>query len=519
MTLTETAETIAKRFASKPWFAIPAWFVTEGRKAVLRRHGFRWTETKIRVDATGDKFAALIGVISIEALVFNARTQRKLAATIRDVMVAFGDVGLGAHRVTAWHRQTLINLLLPQSADVWTENQARILGKPDTSAPTVDAIREELSRFSRITGLGIRFIYGGDVYTAPMPASGDNVIRILDYKAPPGEVSDRQSATAFGFQLIQSGQKMPCLSPAAGRGEVLDGGDGPAIQAIGSDHFLLFPLVISWNEKTGAKILHKALEAIWKRRTKRTAAIKPLSAPAVAQKLEEWHGSLLKDLRTQLQGVEDKIVTLQDELTAATVVRQRLADLIGAVDRDSRRQEIVAGLEGQVRAIRRLPGVTGVSFVDSGLHVTTKEIVIEHAGKRHPVGAMTVRFGQRHTVSIWPERSPHPSGIPHPHVPRDGTPCFGNATSAIATLIGDFRLVEAAKLIVDWLEHGYAHDLAFNKITEWTEDGGTIDDLKPLEPIATGVDLRPDGSQADHPDRRGHGGSEVRLDAGVARDP
>ena len=89
------------------------------------------------------------------------------------------------------------------------------------------------------------------------------------------------------------------------------------------------------------------------------------------------------------------------------------------------------------------------------------------------VGAYTIGISKFGEVSVWSERPLHPNGIPHPHIAKDGGPCFGNATDAITKAAANHKYYDAIFFILRWLKHGYTPELTAVKIEEWPRDLST----------------------------------------------
>ena len=139
-----------------------------------------------------------------------------------------------------------------------------------------------------------------------------------------------------------------------------------------------------------------------------------------------------------------------------------------SMSKDSFYTESIARLPSDLERIRKLPQVEHVTCVDGGLHVHTREIVIAHEGTSYSVGSFILRVGKNGGIAIWPKRTTHPEGIPHPHIAKDGGPCYGNATDAITKAAADFRIADVVQYVLTWLQHGYTPGLAEHKLAEWT---------------------------------------------------
>jgi len=168
-----------------------------------------------------------------------------------------------------------------------------------------------------------------------------------------------------------------------------------------------------------------------------------------------------------LAKVDANIEQAQRWLAELLRSKRELEEHICAYDLTPFVQVTLKRLPRDYRLIKADPDVAMIAVVSDGLHIETRPLHVEHEGRRYAVGSFTIRIGRKGTVNVWCETPLHPKGVPHPHIAKDGGPCFGNATNAILRAGADHRYHDAVTLVLRWLKQGYAPQLASVKIEEW----------------------------------------------------
>jgi hypothetical protein len=237
--------------------------------------------------------------------------------------------------------------------------------------------------------------------------------------------------------------------------------------------------VTSFDPRTGLILLDKLLALAWSGLSgvkRRPRTVKAARRSEFVETMTRSVEGAVDQLRSEGSESDKRIAEYQ--LVLAQELRRKLEieTLLRAFLDSPRVSEAVASLPGQYRRIKAEPDVAKLAIVDGGLQVETKPLEIEYQGVRYDLGPFVIRVGRRGVVSIWSESPRHPGGVPHPHIAKDGGPCFGNATDAILKAGADHRYHDAVTLVLRWLKDGYSPQLASVKIEEWPKAG---EDLSP----------------------------------------
>jgi len=326
-----------------------------------------------------------------------------------------------------------------------------------------------LCRFSALTGLLPHFYCDGDDTRAPRP----NVLgeaHIFTCAHPPGECRTRYFSSAGGIPVAENGNQVVGYEPTAGRGITLGDESGTLVQVIGSNIYLLLPTLSYFDPQTSSRLFEYLLTLGWE--GYRRYQLRPPSASPAKRKdfiasARQWVEAGKEDLIKSLAGIDAAIEQAQKDMAGLLRSKRELNDYIRTHDQLPFVQEAVARLPGDYRRIKRDPNVAMIAVLKDGIHVDTWPLHVEHEGRRYAIGSFTIRIGRRGAVSVWCETPLHPKGIPHPHIAKDGGPCFGNATSAILQAGAEHRYYDAVTLVLRWLKDGYSPQLASVKIEEW----------------------------------------------------
>ena len=119
----------------------------------------------------------------------------------------------------------------------------------------------------------------------------------------------------------------------------------------------------------------------------------------------------------------------------------------------------------------RLNKISGVKALNIGagfLTIDTDTIMIHHQDKRYHIGDFRVDiymngYVRMHNINN-PGRYPY---YDHPHI-RDGEPCVGNHTEAVAKLISEGQLSTVAVILLFYLQ-SYNPEDAYCEIAYWPE--------------------------------------------------
>ncbi len=118
--------------------------------------------------------------------------------------------------------------------------------------------------------------------------------------------------------------------------------------------------------------------------------------------------------------------------------------------------------------LEQIPGLQGLEIGAGFLALETETIVIGHQDKRYRIGPFRLEIylnGYLRMRNVEnPGRYPY---YDHPHI-RDGEPCVGNHTEAVAKLISEGQLATVAAILFSYL-HSYNPADAYCEITYWPE--------------------------------------------------
>ncbi len=181
--------------------------------------------------------------------------------------------------------------------------------------------------------------------------------------------------------------------------------------------------------------------------------------------------SKIRQLRESIdRGVRESDAHLAQYVAYQQKVREDQAALASiALDPEKR----TALLRKQLNNIRSMPDVIGMSYSKVGysnvasLEIFTSTIYIEHGGNVYRIGSfkLTIYNG---TIKI--ENLSNGTGntrsCPHPHVSRDGVPCWGNISEAIAKMLGSDEFEMLINLTIQFLK-SYDSEAPHATISDW----------------------------------------------------
>lgn len=347
--------------------------------------------------------------------------------------------------------------------------------------------------------------------------------------APTGEFVQRMASRSCGKAIAKDGGPVDVYGPTPGRGVVFtDEQQEPAVQIIGNNWFLLPPLVSTLH--AGSPELFERLLAIawegwrssgeWKR-AGNPAWVPDAQAEAMTrERFTMGYASLVAEVPAQFDAKIKKIDDLVDEMRKE-IAKQLRNRLKFSMMRDGfmtsmKTIDIVFRMNADFRRLSEMPGIASFWFDEErALMVQTTWLVCTHAGMRKAVGRYGIRIGENGVVSVWCEEPAIASGDPHPHMPKDASPCFGNAGDAITEAAGEMRLADTVSHVIEWLTEGYSPDTTLVPIEMWPpagEDGRPLPyDVQDIIGLLPNPELRdiapPESAESD--DTEGEAQGEV----------
>lgn len=329
---------------------------------------------------------------------------------------------------------------------------------------------EILRRFSQITG-GVKFhLHRKDGSTKAPFAPEPGVVHIFFNMAPPGESQARYLNKAFGLMLDREGMAVLAAGPTIGRGKIFSDKKEPLVQIVGNNIYLLLPTFSYYLETRSTQLFEKAITLAWNGyrenvgKQENDEPADEMNFVEVMNKFEEkWH----KRISDKIAEVDNEIDRLRTELLNKYKDRRdfvRWASYLA-----SQQGQTKETLAAEYQKIKAEENVVGIYLVGKGIHVKTKPLYLEYEAKIYAVGSFVIRIGEQGDISVWNEQPLHPAGVPHPHIAKDGGPCFGNATDAITKATASRKYADAIRYVLRWLTQGYSPELAEVKIEEWPE--------------------------------------------------
>ncbi len=334
----------------------------------------------------------------------------------------------------------------------------------------IAAYQPLLCRFARLTGLVPHVhLEGGEIWS-PLPETPGEA-HIFPNARPPGEARTRFVYAVDDIPVYDNGREVVAHEPAAGRGLTLGDTAGTLVQTIGNNIYLLLPTLSNFDPQTSPKVFEYLLTLGWegckRHQIRPPEANRPARRKDFVATTKDWletgQGLLAKDLAN----VNGNIEQAQRWLAELQRSKRDIEDHLRAYKEAPFVREKMAQLPREYRLIKKHPDVAMVAIVSEGIHVETKPLHIEHEGRTYAIGWFIIRIGRKGPVSVWCEFPLHPKGVPHPHIAKDGGPCFGNATQAIIQAGADHRYYDVVSMVLRWLRYGYTPQLAAAKIEEW----------------------------------------------------
>lgn len=399
------------------------------------------------------------------------------------------------------HHSAMIPALLPADAPAFVgERLKEPVEMPDGFDEAGPLFLVMLQLFSAWTGLTPR-LFGLDSDLALQFSlegpPGPRELHIYSNAVPSGcRKPNRTVSSIFGIRIKNSGQNV--VSPTKGRGVVVNDSEGtPAVQVVGNTFYFLVPVFSSFAEVGDVWLFVLLLAAGWRawRKAREAKQVETPLKECVAL-TEKWLDGTSRKIA---EDIVNKERTLEECLQAMQVLRTHITLLRGVLRslEDGRFMVEARGrIKGDLRRLKQDPDIARIAFVDEGLHVETRRIVIAWKGKRYDVGAFVIRLNSFSGLDIWNEAPTHPLGHPHPHIFTSGTMCYGNVTDSIAQLVAEYRYYDAIRHVLRVLKEGYNPASAVKRIEDWPALG-EMGSAEPIANLALTTNARTVGVQAD----------------------
>lgn len=423
-----------------------------------------------------------VGEFEIDAVAFDLgdnHRQAKLACITEAIFGPSAADDCGVYEAVLGGEE--VSIVVPRRVDVQVDDPL------DTTKMTLElrelqeralaAYRPRLCRLARLTGmpvvLHLRTL--NDTVRAPFP--NDGKIHILTNQHPPGLSDTRYISLAYGLRITKLGKSVVSVGPTRGRGVVMQDENGQAlVQVLGNTWYILIPVMSEYHSQS--KRIFERLLADGLAGMRQYAQRKPegeLDREAFEAREREWIVEFPTRIQKEIESARKRVDGLTKDLTLAIRDLRMFEAFMENASSGPFFQTATGRIPDDYAAIAGDPRIVRMAFVNDGFHFETRPLVLEHEGTGYAIGSFVIRI-ENTQFSVWGLEPTHPRGIPHPHIDRDGIPCYGNAGLAITQAVADYRLADAVRHILTWLTEGYEPQLARVKIEEWPTYEGIVED-------------------------------------------
>lgn len=442
-------------------FAVPAALVPVEKRAELLRSFGALVET------------VAVGEFAVDAILFV--TLEGASSSLLTKLFAAIDVPFSLLRVVQCTISGMLAPLIVGEASVAFHGPTAVdPKKDDTLRRALAAHYAILEDFSRKTGMKIDFHHSGSIVREPF-VDTPGKLHIFSNAGPPGDFALHFLYDVFGMYLTDSRTGPNCRQDSRGRGLVLMDGDVPVGQIVGTNIYLFIPTVKFFHEPASGAIFRQLLELAWGGLRKAAAAEEPnaLSARKSQDAFVACGSGWITNWSTSCQKLanetDQQIRVLQKQLASLLRDKRSFEISAQAFVQSTDVAEAIDRLPKDFRRLQRNSNVARVAIKEEGIHIETKLLHAEHGGKTYVLGRYVIRIDRSGAVNVWCEQTLHPTGVPHPHIQKDGGTCYGNAIEAISKLASQHRYADTVELVLRWLIAGYTPALALVKIEEWPE--------------------------------------------------
>ncbi len=396
--------------------------------------------------------ATVLG-ISVDIVPFVYRTEAEAADAIASFVAAFEKLGLPvdavAGKVAGEFDGPVLVLKEPSVEE-------RFFGEDDSNTRAVhraaiQADLEVLGRFSRVTGLRIRYCLGQYITLPPLPDE-EGALNIFLGARPPGNYRyfSQRLKEVFGLKVWEEGGVRFVHGATPWRGRVLSAEGVPVFQIVGNNAYDLVHMVSEGNAFDRGPLWEKMLSLLARdlapiaKEDAREAEIDPVAeAQAMAKKRCEGIRTDVEKLDFELRDIQrkfaEKLRERDQQVIALKALERELADIGERNAEDFRR-------------LRAMPDIVAFRIdADDGLMAETVPIALERDGRRHDLGPFRIHLAPDGKVAVWSEAPRHPLGHHHPHIDKTHLECFGNVTLPIVKQATAYRFADAIELILRWL--------------------------------------------------------------------
>lgn len=404
--------------------------------------------------------------------------------------------------------------------------EERFFGEDDSNLrcsqrATINTDIEALKRFSRLTGLRVRYCLGQHITQPPLPNEGD-ALNIMMMLRPPGNFrpSSQRLKEVFGQKLWADGETRWAAGPTAWRGRLVAAEGIPLFQVLGenayqmalflSDNGNLFARGAVWTEMLA--LLARDLLS-----NAETAEAPEAQIEDLQSRVREMITKRTGEVRGGLETIDFELSELQRKLTEKLRERDIQVTHLKALEREAAdRTERSVEDFARLRAMK--DDIVAIhANAEDGLMVETVPIELDREGRRYGLGPFRIQISPEGLVAVWSETPKHPDGHHHPHIDKTHLECFGNATLAIAKLATAYRFADAIEMILRWLR-SYRPETTLIPLEEFPSEpiatrGATSEKRVHAELLASAQSARPASPATGDPDRGRRGRKSRRVRA------
>jgi hypothetical protein len=348
--------------------------------------------------------------------------------------------------------------------------------------PHSGTIGAVLTEYATILDIPMSFRVAASRYSPPAPGGAVHIHAFALPTLPVllgvwSRVSTVPLPVVHGIALQESASRVLEPGTQFGRGLPLPDGDGRVVgEYLGTNLYCLFDL-LGQEESWVPVLLRRHLDLGLPRLNLPLTTGRNVPAHALEEKLrllrdetealtcacraarrsvarEVYIGACRERVAGELRFLEDEIAILEEGVEE---MARRIATDTRRLREGRRRLHLSQGwqdpleIAGQeLQRIQELPEVCDVDRQDSRIRLTTAPILVEHRGRRHCLGRFQIDLffnGDVRIVNLTNRVGP----FDHPHV-RASRPCLGGVREGIAKLLGEFQVVAAAEVLIDFLQ-------------------------------------------------------------------
>ncbi len=282
---------------------------------------------------------------------------------------------------------------------------------------------------------------------------------------------------AFGYPLSASAQQAFSAGSQIGRGRTLRDPEGrPVGEVTGRNLYILFNLLGQEGElrilllrrllDLGLPYLFKGLspfsllggdrfqtafehlrgetetlEVTWNR--ERQAKVRQAYLQECQSRVQEEIIFLEKEIHAIEDNLEEYARRITTETRRLQDCRQRLDTLQGIWTTDQ-------GHLQEIDQLRHLPEVRDLRMQDGRITIVTAPLQTEYGGRRFHLGSFRIEIAFGGDIRIR-NLTDAVGAYDHPHI-YQGRPCLGNIREGLAKMIGEYQLVAAVYILMDFLK-------------------------------------------------------------------